>query len=89
MLFQTAISGCREGQGEAKMKLHYDRETDSLYIDLKAKPSADSREISDRLFVDYDSEGRVVGIDIQHASKVLDLDTLETESFPAGKTRLA
>lgn len=61
------------------MKLHYDRETDSLYIDLNAKPSTDSREISDGLVVDYDAEGRVVGIDIQHASQVLDLDRLETE----------
>ena len=29
------------------MKLNYDRETDSLYIDLNSRPSADSREIQD------------------------------------------
>jgi len=56
------------------MKLHYNPETDSLYIDLNQKPSADSREIADGLVVDFDSEGRVVGIDIQHASKTLDLN---------------
>jgi uncharacterized protein YuzE len=71
------------------MKLHYYPETDSLYIDLNAKPSADSREIAEGLVVDFDSEGRVVGIDIQHASQTLDLNTLETESLPAGKTRIA
>jgi uncharacterized protein YuzE len=71
------------------MKLHYDRDTDSLYIDLKAKPSTDSREISEGLVVDYDAEGRVVGIDIQHASQILDLEILETESLPAGRTRIA
>ena len=57
------------------MKLHYERETDSLYIDLNARPSADSREI----------QGQIVGIDIQHASEVMDLSTLETESLPAAR----
>ena len=64
------------------MKLHYYPETDSLYIDLNARPSVDSREIADGLVVDFDAEGRVVGIDIQHASQSLDLKTLETESLP-------
>jgi len=71
------------------MKLHYYPETDSLYIDLNARPSADSREIAEGLVVDFDSNGRVVGIDIQHASEIMDLKTLETESLPADKTRLA
>jgi uncharacterized protein YuzE len=64
------------------MKLDYDRETDSLYIDLNARPSVDSREIQDGLVIDLDAEGRIVGIDIQHASELLDLETLETESLP-------
>lgn len=68
------------------MKLHYYPETDSLYIDLNQRPSVDSREIVDGLVVDFDAEGRVVGIDIQHASQSLDLKTLETESLPAIKT---
>ena len=69
------------------MKLHYYPETDSLYIDLNRRPSVDSREVVDGLVVDFDAEGRVVGIDIQHASQSLDLKTLETESLPAVTTR--
>lgn len=64
------------------MKLHYYPETDSLYIDLNQRPSVDSREVADGLVVDFDAEGHVVGIDIQHASQTLDLKTLETESLP-------
>ncbi len=41
------------------MKLHYYAETDSLYIDRKSKPSADSREIAEGLLADFDSEGNV------------------------------
>jgi uncharacterized protein YuzE len=67
------------------MKLHYDRETDSLYIDLNARPSVDSREIQDGVVADFDAKGQIVGIDIQHASEVMDLSTLETESLPAAR----
>ena len=64
------------------MKLHYDRETDSLYIDLNARPSVDSREVQEGVVIDLDEKGQIVGIDIQHASQILDLATLETESLP-------
>ena len=64
------------------MKLQYDRETDSLYIDLNARPSVDSREIQDGLVIDLGANGHIVAIDIQHASQLLDLETLETESLP-------
>jgi uncharacterized protein YuzE len=64
------------------MKLHYYEDTDSLYIDLSASPSSDSREISDGLLVDYDEQGRVVGLDIQHASELLDLSRIETAHLP-------
>jgi uncharacterized protein YuzE len=70
------------------LKLHYYPETDSLYIELKANPSADSREVSEGLVVDFDADSRVVGLDIQHASETLDLNTLETESLPASRTRI-
>jgi uncharacterized protein YuzE len=64
------------------MKLQYDRDTDSLYIDLNARPSVDSREVQDGVVLDFDADGQIVGIDIQHASEILDLATLETDSLP-------
>ncbi len=64
------------------MKLHYYPETDSLYVELKAGPGADTREVVGGLNVDLDDNGDVVGFDIDHASKRLDLSTLETEALP-------
>lgn len=64
------------------MKLHYYKDTDSLYIDLSAAVSADSREIADGLVVDFDDAGIVVGIDIQHASERIDLTELAAEHLP-------
>ena len=71
------------------MKLHYYAETDSLYIDLNSRPSADSREIADGLVIDFDAQGNIVGIDIDRASQKLDLKTLETVSLPAPTARLS
>ena len=64
------------------MKLHYYSETDSLYIELKPTPGTETREIVGGLNVDLDADGVVVGFDIDHASKLLDLSTLEAESLP-------
>ena len=64
------------------MKLHYYPETDSLYIDLSARPSADSREVADGVVLDFDQQDNIVGIDIQQASLKLDLRTLETRDLP-------
>ena len=64
------------------MKLNYYKDTDSLYIDLSSRPSADSREISEGVVLDYDSDGNIVGIDIDNASRKLKLDELEVVRMP-------
>jgi uncharacterized protein YuzE len=68
------------------MKLHYDPETDSLYIELKPTPGAETREVADGLVVDLDGQGEVVGFDIDFASKRFDLSRLETVALPLSKT---
>lgn len=64
------------------MKLNYYPDTDSLYIDLSARPSADSREVSEGVVLDYDEEGNLVGIDIDNASRKLDLSEVVTSQIP-------
>ena len=64
------------------MKLNYYQETDSLYIDLSHKSSVDSREVAPGVVLDFDEEGNLVGIDIDNASKLLDLTKLETDTIP-------
>jgi uncharacterized protein YuzE len=71
------------------LKLHYYPETDSLYIELKSDPGAETREIVSGLNVDLDASGEVVGLDIDHASQKLDLTTLETISLPVRVSKVA
>lgn len=67
------------------MKLNYYEETDSLYIDLSDKSSVDSREVAEGIVLDFDENGQVVGIDIDHASRIVDLKSLEAVSIPIHK----
>ena len=65
------------------MKLNYYPETDSLYIDLSEQPSAESREISEGVVLDYDAEGNLVGIDIDNASAKVELKELILSKLPS------
>ena len=64
------------------MKLRYYADTDSLYIDLADRPSADSREVTPGVVLDFDAAGALVGIDIDRASTHLDLSGLRKGSVP-------
>ncbi len=65
------------------MKLKYYADTDSLYIDLSEKPSAESREVSEGIVLDYDAQGNLVGIDIDNASKKVQLNELTLSKLPS------
>ena len=58
------------------MKLAYYPDTDSLYIDLSEHPSVESRQISEGVVLDYDATGTLVGIDIDNASRKVQLQRL-------------
>ena len=64
------------------MRLNYYPETDSLYINLSEQPSVESQEISEGILLDYDIEGRLVGIDIDNASHKVDMEKLILSQLP-------
>lgn len=64
------------------MKFNYYPETDSLYIDLSSRKSINSKEISEGVVLDYDENGNVTGIDIDNASKKVNLEDLSFTKLP-------
>ena len=70
------------------MKLNYYPETDSLYIDLSEIPSVESREISKGVVLDYDADGKLVGIDIDNASHKVEMEKLILSKLPATVERV-
>ena len=71
------------------MKLNYYPETDSLYIDLSEAPSVESTEISEGVVLDFDESGALVGIDIDHASRKVELTRIVVQGLPGEVERLA
>jgi uncharacterized protein YuzE len=51
------------------MKLTVDRAADALYLDLDEAPATESEEISPGVILDYNAEGKVVGIEMLYLSK--------------------
>ena len=67
------------------MRLRVDHAVDAVYLNLTDRPIKDSEEVTDGIVVDYDGEGRIVGIEILDASKrTADPTALKQFSFEQG-----
>jgi uncharacterized protein YuzE len=68
------------------MKLKVDHQADALYLTLGESPARESEEVSPGIIVDFDENGRAVGIEILHLSKraaeSTDIHRLLFESIP-------
>ncbi|MFO8012520.1 MAG: DUF2283 domain-containing protein [Phycisphaerae bacterium] len=64
------------------MRLDYYGDTDSLYIELSSRPSAQSQEIAEGTVPDYAADGSLVGIDIDNANRKIDLDEIALSKLP-------
>ena len=64
------------------MKLTYFPDTDTLYIALREESSVESDEIREGLVLDYGQAGNIVGIEIEGASRSVQLDRLEVSALP-------
>lgn len=64
------------------MNFRYDPESDMLYIELIQAVSTESEEVAPGFVIDFDNHNRVIGIEIEEASKSIDLSRLEVSSLP-------
>ena len=51
------------------MRTRYNRESDALYIRFAETEVSESEEVRPGIVLDFDSEGRVVGIEVLDASE--------------------
>lgn len=63
------------------MKFEYYLETDSLYLTLRDGVGVDVIQLNDEFCADLDSAGSIIGLDIQHASSVVDISKFELVGF--------
>ena len=54
------------------MRVRVDHGADAMYLNLTDRAIKESEEVADGIIVDYDAEGRIVGVEILDASKRTD-----------------
>ncbi len=64
--------------GTNAMKIRYFPETDTLHIALTDRDSSCSEAINDNLIVDFDDQGKPVGLTLEHYSQISDTRSIET-----------
>jgi uncharacterized protein YuzE len=50
------------------MKIRYFTDTDTLYIEFRAAPVLETRDLGEDAVIDLDAEGAVCAITLEHAS---------------------
>ena len=66
------------------MKIEYDKDVDALYIRLQEKKVSKTEKIQDGLNIDFDSDGKLIGIEILDATErysKADIFNLSTENL--------
>ena len=64
------------------MVFRYFAEEDMLYIELVSGVSTESEEVAPGVVLDFDETNRVIGIEIEDASKSINLERLELSALP-------
>jgi uncharacterized protein YuzE len=64
------------------MVFEYFPDSDMLYIKLADGKSTESEEIAPGVVLDFDEQNRAIGVEIEDASKFIDLSRLELKAFP-------
>ena len=60
------------------MRLRIDRESDALYLRIDEAPIIESEEVQPGVILDFDKDGRVVGIEILALSTRTEPEKLKT-----------
>jgi uncharacterized protein YuzE len=68
--------GQGEEESEEKMRVHYDKEVDAIYIKLGNQKPDGVIEITEGVNLDTTSENKIVGIEILNASKKMNIKTI-------------
>jgi uncharacterized protein YuzE len=58
------------------VNLHYDRESDAAYLRFSSQTVIESEEVAPGVVIDYDAEGRMVGMEVLQARSHLPPDAL-------------
>ncbi|MGH8706056.1 MAG: DUF2283 domain-containing protein [Burkholderiales bacterium] len=65
------------------MKIRYFRDTDTLYIEFRPGPVAETRDLDEDTQLDLDARGDIRAITVEHASERAGLPAVDYEQVAA------
>jgi len=70
------------------MKIYYDSETDSLYMEMGDGQPDRVVELADGINLDTTPDGQLIGLEILEASSKIDLSTIMSYTLDLGNTQI-
>ena len=65
------------------MKMSYFQDTDTLYIEFKESPVAETKDLDENTLLDVDETGQIIAITLEHASDRTDISQLSLSGIAA------
>jgi len=65
------------------MKVKYFADTDTLYIEFREGPVAETRDLDENTLLDLDARGNICAITVEHASERAGIPEFSYEQVPA------
>ena len=65
------------------MKIRYFEDTDTLLIELKLGSVAETRDLDENTVLDYDAQGQVLAITLEHATSRAELSSFSFDRAAA------
>jgi uncharacterized protein YuzE len=66
------------------MKIRYYQDTDTLHIEFRAAPVAETRDLDEDTLLDIDDQGNICGITVEHAHNRVEDIPLSFEQVAVG-----
>ena len=65
------------------MKIKYFQDTDTLYIEFRVAPVAETRDLDENTVLDLDADGNICAITVEHARDRADIPSFSFEQVSA------
>lgn len=65
------------------MKIQYFPDTDTLHIEFKPVAVVETRDLDEDTLLDFDRDGNIAGLTVEHASKRADIPKFSYEQVAA------
>ena len=64
------------------MRVKYFADTDTALVEFTAGPSVETRELDENIYLDFDADGHIVSLTIEHAQQTAGMEEFSYQRVP-------